>query len=68
MIEAIRAAIPLVVCVTERVPLIDMVRVRQVLDGSRTRLVGPNSQGVLAPGVAQLGVMAPSRGTAAARR
>jgi len=58
MIEAIRAGIALVVCVTERVPLIDMVRVRQALDGSRTRLVGPNSQGVLAPGVAQLGVMA----------
>jgi len=58
MIEATRAGVPLVVCVTERVPLIDMVRVRQELDGSRTRLVGPNSQGVLAPGVAQLGVMA----------
>jgi succinyl-CoA synthetase alpha subunit len=58
MIEAIRAGLPLVVCVTERVPLIDMVRVRQALDGSRTRLVGPNSQGVLAPGLAQLGVMA----------
>jgi succinyl-CoA synthetase alpha subunit len=58
MIEAIHAGLPLIVCVTERVPLIDMVRVRQALDGSRTRLVGPNSQGVLAPGVAQLGVMA----------
>jgi succinyl-CoA synthetase alpha subunit len=41
-----------------------MVRVRQTLDGTRTRLVGPNSQGVLAPGVAQLGVMA----TASARK
>ena len=58
MIEAIRAGVPLVVCVTERVPLLDMVRVRQALDGTRTRLVGPNSQGVLAPGMAQLGVMA----------
>ena len=57
MIEAIRAGVPLVVCVTERVPLIDMVRVRQALDGTRTRLVGPNSQGVLAPRIAQLGVM-----------
>jgi succinyl-CoA synthetase alpha subunit len=57
MIEAIRAGIPLVVCVTERVPLLDMVRVRQALDGSATRLIGPNSQGVLAPKVAQLGVM-----------
>jgi succinyl-CoA synthetase alpha subunit len=58
MIEAIGAQIPLIVCVTERVPLLDMVRVRQVLDGTRTRLVGPNSQGILAPQVMQLGVMA----------
>jgi succinyl-CoA synthetase alpha subunit len=57
MVEAIEARIPLIVCVTERVPLIDMVRVKQALEGSRTRLVGPNSQGVLAPGIAQLGVM-----------
>ncbi len=64
MIEAIHAGVPLIVCVTERVPLLDMVRVRQALDGTRTRLVGPNSQGILAPGVAQLGVMA----TASARR
>lgn len=57
MIDCIEAAIPLVVCVTERVPLMDMLRVREALDGSATRLVGPNSQGVLAPGIAQLGVM-----------
>jgi succinyl-CoA synthetase alpha subunit len=57
MIEAIHAGLPLVVCVTERVPLLDMVRVRQALDGTHTRLVGPNSQGVLAPKIAQLGVM-----------
>jgi succinyl-CoA synthetase alpha subunit len=57
MIEAIHAGVPLIVCVTERVPLLDMVRVRQALDGTRTRLVGPNSQGVLAPKIAQLGVM-----------
>ncbi len=57
MIECIEAEMPLVVCVTERVPLLDMIRVREALDGSRTRLIGPNSQGVLAPGIAQLGVM-----------
>jgi succinyl-CoA synthetase alpha subunit len=57
MIEAIEAEIPLLVCVTERVPVLDMIRVRQALEGSRTRLVGPNSQGILAPGIAQLGVM-----------
>ena len=57
IIEAIEAELPLVVCVTERIPVLDMVRVRQALEGSKTRLVGPNSQGILAPGVAQLGVM-----------
>ncbi|MFN3868161.1 MAG: succinate--CoA ligase subunit alpha, partial [Hyphomicrobiaceae bacterium] len=45
MIEAIEAGLELVVCVTERVPVLDMVRVRQALAGSMTRLVGPNSQG-----------------------
>lgn len=61
MIEAIEAEIPLVVTVTERVPVLDMVRVREALMGSRTCLVGPNSQGVLAPGVCQIGVMATDR-------
>ncbi|RTL51310.1 MAG: succinate--CoA ligase subunit alpha [Bradyrhizobiaceae bacterium] len=58
MIEAIEAEVPLVVVVTERVPALDMVRVRQALDGSRTRLIGPNSQGILAPDVCMIGVMA----------
>jgi len=58
MIEAIEAEMPLVVVVTERVPVLDMVRVREALKGSRTRLVGPNSQGVLAPEICQIGVMA----------
>jgi len=57
MIEAIEAELPLVVCVTERGPVLDMIRVRQALEGSKTRLIGPNSQGILAPGIAQLGVM-----------
>ncbi|MBN8967051.1 MAG: succinate--CoA ligase subunit alpha [Rhizobiales bacterium] len=58
MVEAIEAEIPLVVVVTERVPALDMVRVRQALNGSKTRLVGPNSQGILAPDVCMIGVMA----------
>ena len=58
MIEAIEAETPLVVAVTERVPVLDMIRVKDALKGSRTRLVGANSQGVLAPGVCKLGVMA----------
>lgn len=57
MIEAIEAGLSLVVCVTERVPVLDMVRVRHALAGSQTRLVGPNSQGVLAPEVCKIGVM-----------
>jgi len=57
MIEAIEANVPLVVCVTERVPVLDMVRVRHALKGSRTRLIGPNSQGLLAPGSCKIGVM-----------
>jgi succinyl-CoA synthetase alpha subunit len=57
MIEAVEAEVPLVVCITERVPTLDMVRVRQALAGSATMLVGPNSQGVLSPGKCKVGVM-----------
>lgn len=58
MLEAIEAEMPLVVTVTERVPTLDMVRVRDALKGSRTMLVGANSQGILVPGIGKLGVMA----------
>ncbi|MEQ1697483.1 MAG: succinate--CoA ligase subunit alpha, partial [Hyphomicrobiaceae bacterium] len=57
MIEAIEAEVPLLICVTERVPVMDMVRVSQALRGAKTRLVGPNSQGILSPGLCQAGVM-----------
>lgn len=57
MIEAIEAEIPVVVCVTERVPVLDMVRVKDALEGSKTKLIGPNSQGVLTPQKCKLGVM-----------
>jgi succinyl-CoA synthetase alpha subunit len=58
MIEAIEAEMPLVVALTERVPIRDMMRVRDALKQSSTILVGPNSQGILAPGVCKIGVMA----------
>ncbi len=58
MIEAIEAGMPLVVALTERVPVQDMLRVRAALKQSATVLVGPNSQGVLSPGVCKIGVMA----------
>lgn len=57
MIEAIEAELDLVVCVTERIPVHDMLNVRAALKGGRTKLIGPNSQGVLAPGLCKLGVM-----------
>ena len=57
MIEAIEADMPLVVALTERVPVRDMIRVRDALKQSLTILVGPNSQGILAPDVCKIGVM-----------
>ena len=57
IVESIEAGIELMVCVTERIPVLDMVRVKQRLEGSGTRLVGPNSQGILIPGRCKIGVM-----------
>jgi succinyl-CoA synthetase alpha subunit len=57
MVEAIEAEVPLVVCVTERVPVLDMVGVKRTLEGRATRLIGPNSQGIITPGVCKIGVM-----------
>ena len=57
MIEAIEAGIGTLVCVTERVPQHDMSRVKAALKGSDTKLIGPNSQGILSPGQCKIGVM-----------
>ena len=57
MIEAVEAEMPLIVCVTERIPVLDMIRVKDALSGSVSELVGPNSQGVLTPGACKIGVM-----------